>query len=232
MLKLNPYNDLTVENAYIITVRNNQISETLSARCQDSCRSVGQPYTVWDAFDGTNGDLQIPNHLRTQSWLPWIKLMDTDLSTSEVACFLSHFSLWCHCLTIDQPIVILEHDAVMVNPYRNHLSLNQIVYLGCREQAEGNWPVTPCPPYGTLPRNKHMKYILRTHAYAVDPMAAKRLVSYFINHGIWEELAVAIRADIFNIVQVGLFAYDKPVFDDRGEILTTIVDTKEKRYSQ
>lgn len=230
-LNLEPCNDLTVDSAYIITVKNNEISENLAARAADSCRIVGQKFEFWPAFDGTDGQtLKIPDQCKSESWLSWLKLMDTQLSLSEIACVLSHFSLWCHCLKINRPIVILEHDAVMTMPYVSHLGINQIVYLGCKEQAMEGWRVTPSPPYGTLPKNKNYKYILRTHAYAIDPFAAKRLVSYFIDHGIWEELAVAIRADIFNIIQAGLFAFDKPEFDQTGKLLTTIVDTKEKRY--
>lgn len=230
MLNLTPFNDLTAENAYIITIKGNETSEKLSKRCQKSCDMVEQPYVVWDAFDGTQGDLKVPPHLKNESWLSWIKLMNTDLSVSEVACFLSHFSLWCHCLKVNKPIVILEHDAVMVNRYMAHIGTNQIVYLGCNEQAEKGWGVTPCPPFGTLPRNTHYKYILRTHAYAIDPFAAKKLVSYFLENGIWEELSVAIRSDIFSIIQFGLFAYDKVDFDSEGKLVTTISDTKTKRY--
>ncbi len=232
-LNLSPCNDLSVDSAYIITVKDNIVSENLAARAADSCRAVGQKFEFWPAFDGTDGKtIKVPDQHKNATWLSWLKLMDTNLSTSEIACILSHFSLWCHCLEINRSIVILEHDAVMNMPYKGHLGLNLIVYLGCKEQALEGWQVTPCPPFGTLPKNVNYKYILRTHAYAIDPFMAKRLISYFIDHGIWEELAVAIRSDIFSIVQAGLFAYDKPEFDSTGKLLTTIVDTKEKRYGK
>lgn len=231
MKSLEPYNDLTVDKAYIITIKDNDLSEQLSQRCQHSCHQVDQPCQVWPAFDGTSGQLIIPESLQNQSWLKWIKLYNTDLSVTEVACFLSHISLWAHCLEINMPIVILEHDAIMVKPYPNHLSLNQLVYLGCIEQAQNNSMVSACPLFGTLPRNTHWKYILRTHAYAIDPMMAKRLLAHVIDNGISDELAEAIRADIFNIIQVGLYAYDQAMYDN-GKILTTITDTKEKRYGQ
>ena len=65
-----------------------------------------------------------------------IKITDHYLTRGEVACALSHISLWAHCVKIDQPIVILEHDAVMVKAFTQHQSYNSIVYLGGSEWAE------------------------------------------------------------------------------------------------
>lgn len=206
-LNLTPCNDMAVENAYIITIKDNPVSEMLSKRCQQSCDEVGMPYTVWQAFDGTSGTIQVPDNLKDASWLKWFKLYETFLSPTEVSCYLSHLSLWVHCMEIDKPIVIFEHDAVMVKPYRNHFGFNQIVYLGCNEQANG-WNVTPIPPLGQ--RNPHYKFMLRAHAYAVDPHSAKNLVAHTLKHGINESLDVTIRADLFGIIQGGLFAFDIP----------------------
>jgi len=35
------------------------------------------------------------------------------LTTPELGCFMSHFSLWQRCIQLDQPIVILEHDVIL-----------------------------------------------------------------------------------------------------------------------
>lgn len=217
MLNLKPCDNVAVENAYIITIKNNPVSEILSQRAVASCESVGMPYTVWPAFDGTGEDILVPEQFKDQSWLKWIKLYDTYVSKSEASCYLSHFSLWVRCLEIDKPIVILEHDAVMVHPYRNHFGFNQIVYLGSNEQANG-WDVTPIPPLGQ--KNPHYKFMLRTHAYAVDPHSAKNLVAHTIKYGINETLDVTMRADIFGIIQGGLFAFDIPYHE------TTITNRK------
>lgn len=207
---LNLYNkpDLSVENAYIITLKGNSISEELSARCQYSCVTSNQPYSVWQAFDGTSDEIKIPENLKNESWLKWIKVYDDHLSVTEVACYLSHLSLWARCVEIDKPIIILEHDSIVLKKYSNHIGYNQIAYLGCHEQQVLGWNVTPCPPFGS--NGKNYRFMLRAHAYALDPQAAKNLISYTIKHGIAESLDVIIRADIFSIVQPGLYAYDLP----------------------
>ena len=220
MVNLQTFNNLEVDNAYIITLKGNELSEKLSFRCQKSCEQIQMPYTVWDAVDGTSGEIIVPEHSRNATWLPWIKLYDKYLSPSEIACYMSHLTLWAHCMTINKPIVILEHDAVMVQPYRNHFGFNQIVYLGCHEQAYKGWRVSPVPPFGSLSEN--YKFMLRAHAYAIDPHVAKNLFSHTLKYGIHESLDVTIRADLFGIIQGGLYAYEIPAKE------TTIGDRKKK----
>lgn len=221
MLKLDNCSDLTVENAYIITILGNSLSEELSSRCQTSCSQIGQPYTIWEAFDGTNNStIKIPEHLKNQNWLSWIKQYDYELSISEVACYLSHISLWARCLDIDKPIVILEHDAIMLKPYTNHIGYNQIGYLGCYEQQVQGWKVSPTPIFAA--KGNNYKFMLRAHAYAIDPHSAKNLMASTLKYGINESLDVSIRADVFNIIQPGLFAFDLPAKQ------TTIANRKKK----
>lgn len=210
-LNLEPFYSIDVENAYIITLKDNPVSEMLSQRCQQSCEAAEQPYTVWPAFDGTGAtnpnEIKIPDNLQDAYWLKWIKLYETFLSNTEIACYLSHLSLWVRCMEIDKPIVILEHDAVMVRKYPVHYGYNQIVYLGAAEQTRG-WNVTPIPPHGR--KNPHYRFMLRAHAYAIDPHSAKNLFAHTIKYGINESLDVTMRADVFGIIQGGLFAYDEP----------------------
>lgn len=208
---------MTVDQAYIITLKEHELSERLSARCQMSCAKIGQPYTVWPAFDGTSGEIKIPESLQNQSWIKWIRQYDTELSVTEVAVYLSHVSLWAHCIEINMPIVILEHDAIMVRAYRNHYGYNQIVYLGGREQANG-WAVTPIPPMAQ--KNTNYRFMLRAHAYAVDPHSAKNLLAHTIKYGINESLDITIRTDVFGVMQAGFYAYDLP------DEITTITGRK------
>lgn len=203
--------------AYIITIKGNEISERMSKRCQQSCEQVGQPYQVWDAFDGTDQQTIIyPDHAKNQDYYRWLKQMNTKLVIGEIATIFSHFSLWCHCVTIDQPIVILEHDAIMIQPYKWHDGWNQIQYLGNDKQyKEGKWP--SFPPHSAATKN--WKFICRAHAYAIDPAVARQLISHVIRFGLSAPADMLIRADLFPIVQTGFYA-----FDDPGE--TTILGRK------
>jgi hypothetical protein len=206
MLNLFYSYDRRIENAYIITVKGNEKSEGYSKRCQDSCREVGMPYKIWDAYDAVDKPLQEPVHLRNDDFMRMIKVKDHYLTKGELACALSHISLWAHCVKIDKPIVILEHDAVMVKPFLSHECYNGIVYLGGREWAQDNWEILPIPPHASEGPNYH--FICRAHAYAIDPAVAKNLCAYALKMGACAPLDIMIRTDLFTIVHYGLFAYD------------------------
>jgi hypothetical protein len=199
--------DMNVAHAFIIRVKGHELSENLANRCAISCDRVGQAYQFWDAYDGTEGTIKFPDHHNDTMSL--IKITNHYLTKAEVACALSHISLWVRCILLDQPIVILEHDAIMLAPYRSHGVYNSICYLGGVEQAKHNWNVTSIPPQASDGPN--YRFICRAHAYAIDPVVAKNMVSYVIKMGIHSSLDMLIRADLFPIHQMGLYAYDSYV---------------------
>lgn len=192
--------------AYVITLKGNSTSERLSSRCQQSCEKIDQAYHVWDAFDGTSGQIIYPDHAKDQDHYRFLKQMNDKLTITEVATILSHYSLWAHCVKIDIPIVILEHDAIMVNKYAWHDGWNQINYLGNYSQLETGWP--SFPPHSAATKN--YKFICRAHAYAVDPAVARQLVAHVIRFGLAAPADMLIRADLFPLVQTGFYAFDAP----------------------
>ena len=217
--------DLNVESAYIIRVKGHEKSEYLAKRCADSCETVGMPYKYWDAYDGTGGEIVPPSHHGQTMSL--IKVTDHYLTRGELSCALSHISLWVKCIEQDKPLVILEHDAVMVAPYLKHDVFNSICYLGGNEQANQGWPVYPTPPHASEGPNYH--FICRAHAYAIDPAVAKNMLSYVIKMGVCAPLDILIRADIFPIYQMGVFAYDVYEEVDKMKETTILGRPKEGR---
>jgi GR25 family glycosyltransferase involved in LPS biosynthesis len=202
--------DIAIESAYIITLKNNQDSQRLSARCQQSCRAVGQPFKVWDAFDGLQTEIQTPEHSINNPLMKMLKVTDHYLTRGEVACALSHISLWSKCAEMDKPIIILEHDSVMVKKLESFNAFNSIMYLGGAEWAKQKWNVVPgIPPHASEGPNYH--FICRAHAYAIDPTMAKNLLAHVLKFGICAPLDIIIRADLFNITHNGLYAYDDNV---------------------
>ena len=217
---------MVVEGTYIISLQGNKVSEQLTQQCLESCQKVGQPNVqVFPAFDATDskikvqkhdlgkpigelGTIQVPEFLQGQAFLNFLRLKRSDLLMTQIACFLSHYSLWCLCLSQDKPIVILEHDAVMIKPYLRHSYYNNIVYLGGSEQVDGSMPMDDTiPPHATDHKGLD-RFICRAHAYSIDPAIAKNLVAYSINHGIITTADAMIRSDMFGIVQDDLYAYE------------------------
>jgi len=207
---------MSVDCAYIITVPGNQTSEEMAHRCLMSCESVGQNAVIWKGYNGVPEEIEepYPNPI-----MDCIKLTDHFLTRGGVACALSHISLWAKCVTDDKPLIILEHDAIMVAPYRQHTVFNSICYLGGIEQYEQGWSVQPTPPHGSDGPNYH--FICRAHAYAIDPAVAKNMLAYVIKYGINTSNDRLLRADIFPMHQTGIFAYNRS-----GE--TTIINRPDK----
>ena len=227
---MNYYNqhEMSIEGTYIISIQGNKVSEQLTQQCLASCEKVGQPnVNIFPAFDATGskvkvqqhdlglpvgelGSIKVPEFLQGQAFLNFLRLKRCDLLMTQIACFLSHYSLWCMCLDKDRPIVILEHDAVMVKPFLRHNYLNNIVYLGGSEQIHGSLRDTDTIPPHASDQQGLDRFICRAHAYSIDPIMAKNLVSYAIHHGIITTADAMMRYDMFGIVQNGVYAYDNP----------------------
>ena len=227
---MNYYNqhEMSVEGTYIISIQGNKVSEQLTQQCLASCEKVGQPnVNVFPAFDATGskvkvqqhdlglpvgelGSIKVPEFLQGQAFLNFLRLKRCDLLMTQIACFLSHYSLWCMCLDKDRPIVILEHDAVMVKPFLRHNYLNNIVYLGGSEQIHGSLRDTDTIPPHASDQQGLDRFICRAHAYYNITIMAKNLVSYAIHHGIITTADAMMRYDMFGIVQNGVYAYDNP----------------------
>jgi len=227
---MNYYNhyEMGVEGTYIISILGNKVSEQLTQQCYESCQKIGQPnVNVFPAFDATDspikiqdhdlgkpigemGTIKVPEMLKGQAFINFLRLRRSDLLMTQIACFLSHYSLWCMCLDKDQPIVILEHDAIMVKEYLRHNYYNNIVYLGGCEQVEGSLNSTDTVPPHASDQKGLDRFICRAHAYAIDPAIAKNLVAYSIHHGLITTADAIMRCDMFGIVQDGVYAYDKP----------------------
>mgnify|MGYP003631359944 FL=1 len=191
--------------AYIIRVGGHEDSEEKSAHCAESCDKVGQEWEYWEAYNGLDGEIKDASH--HNAIMECLKVTDHYMTRGEVACALSHISLWAKCVIEDQPLVILEHDSVMVEKYEQHAVYNSICYLGGHEQVKQGWKVLPTPPHASEGPNYH--FICRAHAYAIDPAVAKNMLAHVLKMGICGPLDILLRADIFPIHQMGLYAYNE-----------------------
>jgi hypothetical protein len=200
-----------IDAAYIIRIKNNDVSEKYAQRCAESCDRVGMNYVFWDAYDGTGDTIIEPDHSKNNNIMKCIKIMNHFLTKAEIATVLSHASLWAKCLEQDKPLVVLEHDAIMIQKYDFHLVYNSISFLGCKEQITGKFPVNGTAMHGTDGPNLH--FICRAHAYAIDPPVARGLISYILKYGITHSADVMMRSDLYSINQTGLYAYDDGSLD-------------------
>ena len=236
--------DPTIAETCIIALADNPQSQAQAQQALHSCEYVGQPSPwIFDGYDGTDREtIRTPRGLtkpgRSPSFfarkdrelnnvMSWIKVLDTALSVTEVACALSHIALWTHCININRPIVILEHDAYMVRPYTRMTYTNSCEYLGhsCElnqlfEQTgttnylelveylktTGRYPDPVARLPVTMIINYNFLFSHGLHAYAIDPFMARRLFAHVLTEGLINPVDAVLEVTSFELVQSAVYA--------------------------
>lgn len=246
--------DKQIAETLVITVPNHETSISCANRAIDSCIRVGQPNPrIFWGYDGTDKKIiKTPEHLQNNIAMQLLKVMDTGLSITEVACFLSHIAAWVHCIKIDKPIVILEHDSVMLHPYTEKLISNSLEYLGhIGEVAKqvnisnmlvlkhylesGEYSKTAANRYLDVPLTQFINInyllILGLHNYAIDPIIARKLYSYVLKYGLINPADAIIEQHEFCLVQTGVFAAQSPDAEFTSSIDSGISGDRKYTYS-
>ena len=216
----------------IIAIPNNASSQEKAQNALDSCRYVGQVNPrIYLGYDGTDkSSIYTPNSIQTSSLInvmSWIKVVDTALSITEVACALSHISLWVHCININKPIVIMEHDAYMLRPFERMTYTNSVEYLGRDSELitllkdakvdsyheliqyykeTGNYPQKVIRLPVTMVINYNFLFSHGLHAYAIDPFMARRLFARVLTEGLINPIDVVVEVTDFELVQTAVYA--------------------------
>ena len=159
--------------AFVITIQNNRKSVKSANRCIESGKRFGIHVEQHTAFTPADSPMKIAS----EKQIP-IEGFEEVYSRFEncLAAFLSHHSLWEKCLEINEPILILEHDAVFVNqlpPFFVHPIVN------CGKPSYGRYR-TP----RTLGENPLLskRYLPGAHAYYVEPTGAFALINKAKTH--------------------------------------------------
>jgi GR25 family glycosyltransferase involved in LPS biosynthesis len=221
-----------IAETLIISILNNENSINCATRAINSCRKVGQPNPkLFWGYDGTDKTtIKTPEHLKNSDAMRLIKVMDTRLSITEVACFLSHIAAWVHCIKINKPVVILEHDSIMLRPFTEMMVTNTLEYLGHIGELAARLKITnpeilefviaggqyelSTKKYMDIPLvqmiNTNYLLILGLHNYAIDPIMAKKLFSYVLKHGLVNPADAVIEQHEFTMLQTGIYAVQSP----------------------
>lgn len=92
------------------------------------------------------------------------------------ACFASHYLLWKKCIELDEPILILEHDAIVIDKLPQHAieNFDKCLNLGRPSYIRPAHMTYDEPKTGLQPLSQ--KHMMGHHAYAIRPEAAKIFV--------------------------------------------------------
>ena len=79
-------------------------------------------------------------------------------------CFLSHFYLWKHCVSINEPISILEHDVLFIDYWHSIETDADLIKL---------WPLSK------IKNDTYTgKWEVGAHAYIITPVGAKKIIEW------------------------------------------------------
>jgi GR25 family glycosyltransferase involved in LPS biosynthesis len=219
--------DSDIAETLILAIPNHLKSIECATRALHHCKLVDQPNPkIFWGYDGTDKKtIKTPEHLKNNAAMHLLKVMDTGLSITEVACFLSHIAAWLHCIKINKPVVILEHDSIMLQPFTKLTIRNSLEYLGHvadLANAVQIYDTDNLQKYILSGQHKSLNkvivmpltqlvnanylLILGLHNYAIDPVTAKNLFSYVLKYGLINPADAIIEQHMFTLVQTGIYA--------------------------
>jgi GR25 family glycosyltransferase involved in LPS biosynthesis len=177
--------------SFVITLYGHPYSEAVSERCAISAREIGKIQVQrFDAITKEHAlDLMSSLGLR---WT-WAGKPYPGPLAPRVGCAMSHFLLWRQCVQEDQPILILEHDAVFIRE-RPEIEFDGICQIndprGCTPKGAwwSDYMATRGP--GVFPKTKifhddRPDGLAGNSAYVIKPWAAQQLIYKAREVGLW-----------------------------------------------
>ena len=115
---------------------------------------------------------------------------------SEIATFFSHYNLWWNCVMLNEPILILEHDAIFTRQFKPFKFEGGAISINNPDHATFNWKL-----YDKLDNSgeqevpwvadKNIPQGLPGHsAYIIKPDAAEKICSLQDTIGWWPNDAI------------------------------------------
>lgn len=202
---------------FVITIRDNHISETGAARLKESSFKVGNPMAI-SKFDAVTPDSveRVMSAEKVHWNYPWegqISDFETGLIKSayqttnpaaRMACFMSHYLLWKRCVKQKTPILVFEHDAVFSNKF--DLTADTIKFdilginnpLGATRKAQLYYDLVTKmnAPQGRVPlidEHNIPQGLAGNSAYVIKPAGAEVMIKLTRTYGAWPNDALMCR---------------------------------------
>jgi hypothetical protein len=161
----------TQPKAFVIAIKGHPVSETQLKDCLDSAEKFNWNVEVFWGVDGRTITETVWEH---EGIAP--RLDKPTMSKPGVqGCFLSHWALWKKCVDLNEPIIILEHDAIIQGEWQP-LELNDSIIKLHRYYKYKN------PKYD----EDTGLWSASGHAYCLTPAHATTLIKFVKNKGAFE----------------------------------------------
>lgn len=209
---------------FVITLKDDPLSEAAAKKTIESCREINQDSLDIENYDAVTPDRvdELMKRYKLRWVYPWIGrtldlksgLMLSAYETSQpkkrIACFLSHYELWKKCIELNEPIIVLEHDALFINKVDLDLLYNSKYYIislndprGATRKSQLYYDTVKntCLPIASVPKiddDQIPQGLPGNSAYYLKPEGAKRLVYLTNEYGAWPNDAIMCKQLIPN----------------------------------
>lgn len=219
--------------AYAIVMTDHKVSETGFAKLKASSESVKNEFEI-ERFEATIPD-QVDEQMKLYkldwNW-PWSGHVNDKQSgirkhayatrnpKRRMACALSHFRLWKKCVEMNEPILILEHDAKFIQKFEYQYVLDspyQVIGIndprGATRLAQKFHDIvqkskTEVLDVPTIDRMEVAQGIAGASAYIIKPSGCQKIVEAAYEYGLWPNDAL-ICQQLFNFIGVTKKYYTK-----------------------
>jgi len=210
--------------AYAIVIKGNEVSLNGYDALVKSSKSVGNKFEI-ENFEATTADFA--NVSLTGNGLKWtypwegqtidfasglvLSAYSTAYRERRIACFMSHYRLWHQCKKLNEPILIMEHDAIFVHKLdpdsiikskydvigiNNPLMATRKANLFHKLVKEGTDEIQPVPAIDefNIPQG-----LAGNSAYIIKPTGANNLIEASNQYGAWPNDALMCKQIIPNL---------------------------------
>lgn len=227
--------------AYIIRIKDNEISEKAAQRCLNSLEQFNIIDIEPELFDAVTPDvaegLLLSHGIKwTYPWIDGKVDLKTGLKLNpyktadrhkRIACFLSHYTLWNKSIEDDEPILVLEHDAIFIRPFFPQFTLDsKYGIIGINNPLGATRRPDVFDSQIQTMRGEHLDVdrvlpvpsvdsfdipqgLAGNSAYAIKPEAARKLVEAVKDNGAWPNDAIMCKQILPGILGVTSKYYTK-----------------------
>jgi GR25 family glycosyltransferase involved in LPS biosynthesis len=195
--------------AFVITLQDHDYSQRKADRCIESAKNVGKINV--EKFYGV--DKAVSRSVMNSVDLEWTWANDNKTPAvcpitglkqrpyyganldAKIGCSMSHYLLWRRCTSLDEPILILEHDAVFIRElpdfeFKGICQINDPKGGGrngrrLSEQMKRKGVVGVQPKTSNTNDPRIPDGLAGNSAYVIKPFAAQELINKYHELGVW-----------------------------------------------
>ena len=220
--------------AFAIVIKGNDVSESGFKRLLESSKRAENSFEIerFDAIVPPDVDRLMEEHHLEWTW-PWDRARFDEKSQirmhpygnrnpkRRIACFLSHYLLWLKCSAINEPILILEHDAEFIKQFDpKHALASHYGAIGINDPRgatrranvfhdivqAAKEEVLPCP---IIDKMEIAQGLAGASAYVIKPETAYNVRYACKEYGCWPNDAILCQQIIPNQLGVTKKYYTK-----------------------